>query len=194
MITIFRNARRCFNNGQRQGKLIFFFDVVTHINSITNVYAKLSQVQTVLIVIMENRSFDHMLGHLSLPSFNCSDGDGLSNDAGWLQRLTNLDNGSAIQPFLSLDPYDMPDNFDSPHEQPNTACNLGTLQNNVHLMDGFATAIPNAVSTDPEIRRLVMNYFRSEQVPMSHFLRRTLPFATMSTMKCHLRKIWFMTD
>jgi phospholipase C len=131
--------------------------------------AKLDAIKTIVVVMMENRSFDHMLGYLSLPPFNRTDVDGLKNDATWLAQFTNSDNGRAIQPFLNLDSYDMPDDFDPPHERPNMAANLGTLQNNVYPMNGFVSAIPSSVSTNPDVRKLVMSYFGAEQVPISHF-------------------------
>jgi len=129
----------------------------------------LSKIKTIVVVMLENRSFDHMLGYLSLPPFNQSEVDGLSNNPDWLARFTNYDNGQAIPPFPSLDPYDMPDDFDPPHERPNMAGNLGILENNVYPMNGFVSAIPSTVSTNPGVRKLVMSYFGAEQVPMSHF-------------------------
>ena len=131
--------------------------------------AKLDAIKTIVVVMMENRSFDHLLGYLSLPPFNRTDVDGLKTDPAWLAQFTNFDNGRAIQPFLSTDPYDMPDDFDPPHERPNMAANLGTLQNNAYPMNGFVSAIPPTVSTNPDVRKLVMSYFGAEQVPMSHF-------------------------
>jgi hypothetical protein len=104
--------------------------------------AKLDAIKTIVVVMMENRSFDHMLGYLSLPPFNRTDVDGLKTDPAWLAQFTNYDNGQAIKPFLSTDPYDMPGDFDPPHERPNMAGNLGTLQNNVYPMSGFVSAIP----------------------------------------------------
>jgi len=131
--------------------------------------AKLSDIQTIVVVMMENRSFDHILGYLSLPPFNRTDVDGLKTNPAWLAQYTNYDSGQAIQPFLSTDPYDMPDDFDPPHERPNMAGNLGNINNNVYPMNGFVNSIPNSVSTNPNIRKLVMSYFGADQVPMSHF-------------------------
>ena len=131
--------------------------------------ARLDAINTIVVVMMENRSFDHMLGYLSMPPFNRTDVDGLKNDPAWMAQFTNYDNGRAIQPFPSTDPFDMPDDFDPPHERPNMAANLGTLQNNVYPMNGFVSAIPSSVSTNPDVRKLVMSYFGAEEVPMSHF-------------------------
>ena len=44
----------------------------------------LSKIKTIVVVMLENRSFDHMLGYLSLPPFNQSEVDGLSNNPDWL--------------------------------------------------------------------------------------------------------------
>ena len=63
--------------------------------------AKLDAIKTIVVVMMENRSFDHMLGYLSLPPFNRTDVDGLKNDPAWLAQFTNYDNGLAIGRFLA---------------------------------------------------------------------------------------------
>ena len=56
----------------------------------------LSSIKNIVIVMMENRSFDHMLGYLSLDPTNRKDVDGQSLDPDWLKRFTNFDAGSAI--------------------------------------------------------------------------------------------------
>jgi phospholipase C len=132
----------------------------------------LSKIKNLVIVMMENRSFDHMLGYLSLPPFNRADVNGLSTDPAWLAQFTNQDQGQSYPPFLSLDPYDMPDDFDPPHERPNMALNLGPLQNGVYPMNGFVSGIPATASADPEARKLVMSYFGADQVPVSHFFAK----------------------
>jgi phospholipase C len=131
--------------------------------------ANLDQIKNIVVVMMENRSFDHMLGYLSLPPFNRTDVNGLSADPGWLNRYANQDSGRAVQSFLSTDPYTLPPGFDPPHERPNVAAHLGPLQNNLYPMNGFVGAIPQTVSADPDIRRLVMAHFGAEQAPINHF-------------------------
>jgi phospholipase C len=42
----------------------------------------LNLIKTIVVVMMENRSFDHMLGYLSLPPSNRKDVDGQSLDLG----------------------------------------------------------------------------------------------------------------
>src|SRR5580700_7003022 len=97
----------------------------------------LSSIKTIVVVMMENRSFDHMLGYLSLPPFSRTNVNGLSADAAWLNRYSNQDNGRAVQSFLSTNPYTLPAGFDPPHERPNVADHLGPLQNNAYPMNGF---------------------------------------------------------
>jgi phospholipase C len=132
----------------------------------------LSKIKNIVVVMMENRSFDHMLGYLSLAPFNRSEIDGLSADLGWVAQYTNADQGQPYKPFLNPNPYDMPDDFDPPHERSNVAANLGPLQNNKYPMNGFVSSIPATVSADPDIRKLVMGYFGAEQAPMNDFFAR----------------------
>jgi phospholipase C len=122
--------------------------------------------------MMENRSFDHMLGYLSLPPFNRNDVDGQSNDTAWLARFTNIDKDQPLQPFLSTNPYSLPNKFDPPHERPYVAQHLGTLQNGQYPMTGFPSAIPDSVSADPTVRRLVMSYFGAQQAPTNDFFAK----------------------
>jgi phospholipase C len=50
----------------------------------------LNQIETIVIVLMENRSFDHMLGYLSHPQYgNRAKVEGQRSDAGWLAQFTN---------------------------------------------------------------------------------------------------------
>jgi len=128
----------------------------------------LGLIKNMVIVMMENRSFDHMLGYLSLPPFS-NRVEGLSTDPAWLEQFTNFDQGQSYQPFLNPNPYDMPADFDPPHERSNMAANLGQLQNDKYAMNGFVSGIPANVSTDPAIRKLVMGYFGAIQVPTNHF-------------------------
>jgi phospholipase C len=129
----------------------------------------LDKIKNVVIVMMENRSFDHMLGYLSLPPFNRADVAGQSLDPAWLSQFTNFDAGQASQPFLSTNPYTMPNSFDPPHERPNVAAQIDPRQDNSFPMNGFISAIPTKVSNDPAVRNLVMSYFGAEQAPINQF-------------------------
>jgi len=130
----------------------------------------LDKIKTVVIVILENRSFDHMLGYLALPPFSRPAVDGLSTDPAWLARFTNLDQGRSFVPTQSDYPYALPAGFDPPHERSNVAAQLGARAGGAYPMNSFMSAIPTAVSAEPETRRLVMSYFGPQEVPMTNFL------------------------
>jgi phospholipase C len=131
--------------------------------------ADLSDIKNIVVVLMENRSFDHMLGYLSLPPFNRTDVDGQSSDPGWLAQFANADGGQVFQAFHNQEPYYLPAGFDPPHQREYVACHLGAPANGRYPMNGFVGTIPQSVSSNPEHRRLVMGYFGAEEVPISNF-------------------------
>jgi phospholipase C len=144
----------------------------------------LDQIRTVVIVMMENRSFDHMLGYLSLPPFSRRDVDGQSTDPNWLRQFTNYDTGQGFQPFLSKNPDSMPASFDPPHERDNVAAQIDPRQDKTYPMNGFVSAIPPSASTDPGVRSLVMSYFGAAQAPMNDFFAKN--FAVCDRWFCSL--------
>jgi phospholipase C len=131
--------------------------------------ALLDPVKNIVILMMENRSFDHMLGYLSLANGGRTDVDGLHDDPAWLQAHANMDHGAAVTPFLSTNPYTMPASFDPPHERPNVAANLGDPNGPPYPMNGFVGGIPDTVSSDPNVRKLTMSHFSRDQVPINDF-------------------------
>lgn len=132
--------------------------------------ADFDKIKTIVVVMMENRSFDHMLGYRSLPPLN-GDVNGQRNDAAWLKQFTNVDvGGQEFHPFHSDNPYSLPDKFDPPHQRSDVAKHLGELNDGVYPMNGFVGAIPLKVSAKPDDRRLVMGYFGAKEAPMTHFL------------------------
>ena len=134
--------------------------------------ANLDSINTIFIVMMENRSFDHMLGYLTMPPASRSDIDGQSVDPAWLTKFTNFDGGNAIQPFLNADPHTMPDEFDPPHERNNIAAQIDPRQDGSYPMNGFVHAIPPAITTNQTVRNLVMSYFGASQAPINDFFAR----------------------
>src|SRR5882762_329621 len=109
----------------------------------------LNDIKTVVIVLMENRSFDHMLGYLSLPPYNRTDVEGQSIDPAWLAKFANPDSNQAFKAFHNDDPYYLPPGFDPPHQRDDVANHLGALSNGRYPMNGFVGAIPQDVSTNP---------------------------------------------
>src|ERR1035438_7371159 len=85
----------------------------------------LNDIKNIVMLMMENRSFDHLLGYLNLPGSGRTDVDGLEADPAWLAGHANPDGATMNPPYLSDDPYSMPAKFDPPHERTNVEANLG---------------------------------------------------------------------
>lgn len=70
-------------------------------------------VDTIVVVIMQNRSFDHVLGHLRSPQFgNRQEVRGIE-DINNLNYLNSNNDGQGIAPFWT---DDTPLNSDLPHD------------------------------------------------------------------------------
>jgi phospholipase C len=77
----------------------------------------LDKIKTIVVVMMENRSFDHLLGYRSLPPLN-ADVDGHSADPQWKSQVANVDiDGTKTAPFQNTNPYSLPPGFDPPHQR-----------------------------------------------------------------------------
>jgi hypothetical protein len=59
----------------------------------------------------------------------------------------------------------MPNDFDPPHERSNIAAQIDPRQDDSFPLNGFVSAIPPKISTNPEIRKLVMSYFGGTMRP-----------------------------
>jgi phospholipase C len=127
--------------------------------------ANLDVIQTVVILMMENRSFDHMLGYLSLPKYagsypSAKDVNGLRDDQDWLNSVANQWQGHSYFPIALADPH-IPD---PPHERSNIAIQLGTPVNGKFPLDGFIKSASGASD--------VMNYQTPATVPITDFFAR----------------------
>ena len=98
-----------------------------------------ARIDTFVILMMENRSFDHMLGHLRLPDF------GGRADVDGLTALDNPDygnpraNGRVVYPFIA--PDDAPLAGDLPHERQEVAAQLAyAAAAGGYVMNGFVKA------------------------------------------------------
>jgi len=130
----------------------------------------LSPIQTIVVVLMENRSFDHMLGYRNLAPLNIAV-DGQQDDPAWKNQVANFDkSGQVVEPFHHNNPYSLPKNFDPPHQRTDVTAHLGVFKGGKYPMDGFVSNIPDKVSTVPDERRLVMGFFGADEVPMTDFL------------------------
>lgn len=136
--------------------------------------ANLEDIHTIVIVMMENRSFDHMLGYLSLPDYGRKNVDGLKLDAAT----------SALHPawppeFVVPGPYTpfrLPDPRaplpgDPPHERRNIATQMGTpgQAQSTYPMKGFVQSYPGTININGNDMPVVMGYFTGEDLPTYHF-------------------------
>ncbi len=127
-------------------------------------------VDTLVLLMMENRSFDHMLGHLGLPQFsNGTKVDGLDP-----KKIASGAYGNPYQGMV-YDPFAMKDGplvSDLPHERDRIA--QQTAQSKVSGtfgMNGFVDAYfgytnGQFVTKHPD----PMGYFEPDQVPITRFL------------------------
>jgi phospholipase C len=131
----------------------------------------LNLIKTIVVVMMENRSFDHLLGYLSLPPFNWPNIDGLQSTQDWILKASSIYDGAAFPPFELTDPYDLMA-ADPPHERDNIAVQMGTEANGAFPLNGFVsnyTAAKGANPVKPGDKIPVMGYFTAEDVPVTDF-------------------------
>jgi phospholipase C len=123
--------------------------------------SSLDQIDTIIILMMENRSFDHMLGYLSLAKYGGrTDVNGLRGDQAWHDQVANSWQGHKYWPI----PLGEPRIPDPPHERLNIELQLGGRTAGISPLDGFVAS----ASGDSE----VMNYQTPDQVPMLDFFAR----------------------
>ncbi len=127
--------------------------------------SNLDLIDTIVFIVMENRSFDHMLGYLNLPGPSRIALEGLQADPTWLRQHAN----SGIEPFefaaqLIEDP---------PHERATIAIQLGAppTPGGPCPMNGFVESYRRR-DPPPDRDSLVMGYYTAASVPMFDFLAR----------------------
>lgn len=131
----------------------------------------LDMIKTIVVVMMENRSFDNLLGYLSLGPSARNNVEGLGRTADWRDRFASTYKGEKYLPFLLTDPYDVID-ADPPHERDPIAVQMGTAVSGVFPMNGFVTNYATAKGAKPPTpgsEPPVMGYFTAEQAPVSAF-------------------------
>jgi phospholipase C len=122
-------------------------------------------VDTVVLVMMENRSFDHMLGHLSF--------EGLKPVNGLKAPLDQYRNVYQGEPYPAFTMQDGMLPFDLPHDSPEIATQLAwSPANKRFTMGGFVKAYAQKTGWTPGTRPEPMGIFLSDQVPMTSFLAR----------------------
>src|SRR6185437_8375607 len=124
--------------------------------------AALDQIDNVVIVMLENRSFDHMLGYLNLPGSGRIALEGVQADATWLAQHAN----SGVAPYpITAQTID-----DPPHESATIALQIGqaAAPGGPLPMDGFVASYQKR-DPPPADPRLVMGYYSAASVPVFDF-------------------------
>lgn len=134
-------------------------------------------VKTIVVCMLENRSFDHLLGWMSLPPYGTrTDVDGLTGGIDGNRRLQRFEYenpaGGQLYPPQILD-RDVPLATDLPHGRDRVAAQMHfDPHNGKHLMDGFAQAYFDQFASRggaPES----MSMFPPSLIPMTSFLARS---------------------
>jgi phospholipase C len=126
-----------------------------------------ASIDTIVIVMMENRSFDHLLGPLRMAEYGGrTDIDGIDNLAN-VDWGNNSQNGTLIQPFLATDG---PFTADLPHERAPVATQLAKSNIAGYTMTGFVRAYENATGTSGNLRPPPMGLLTPGQIPITSFL------------------------
>jgi phospholipase C len=125
------------------------------------------RIDTVILVMLENRSFDHLLGHLTYERL-MADVDGLEQD---LAKYANPYGGRSYQPFQMPD---RPLAYDLPHEWNEVDVQLArSAVTETYDMNGFVEAYAASTGTKPKQKADPMGFFPSKTVPISSFLARS---------------------
>lgn len=128
----------------------------------------LDNIETFVVLMMENRSFDHMLGYLSLTGRNVN---GLSSDAAWQNNFINTHAGQSY-PIHPLGAQ-VTSISDPPHDrgpiatQIKTPCASGGCPELGGFVQSYATRSPA-----PRNLADVMGYYDASSLPTYDFLAR----------------------
>lgn len=125
----------------------------------------LDKVKTIVLLMFENRSFDHMLGHLKRQGIN-TNVNGLNDP---LTDFTNLYKGGSFPVFPIRENVEM--DSDLPHGRDQVALQIAKhpLTGNF-TMGGFVQTYADLTNRDPNKECEPMGFFESALVPSSSFL------------------------
>ncbi len=126
---------------------------------------QLAEIETIFIVMLENRSFDHILGYLSLPPCN-RDVEGIRQ--AWSSNYVNQFKGVTYAPWHRSDPY-IP--VDPPHERGDISVQMGGPIPNAP-MGGFVESYASDSRVTADGRGDVMGYYTPAELPVTDFLAR----------------------
>jgi phospholipase C len=125
-------------------------------------------VDTIVIMMFENRSFDHLLGHLSLPQFGGrTDVDGITDLASPAFR-NPAQNGTMESPFLVKDAAFAED---LPHERDFVATQLAVARlTGTATMTGFVRAYEQFTESTGVLNPPPMQILTPDSLPATSFL------------------------
>ncbi len=127
----------------------------------------LDNIDTIVLVMFENRSFDHFLGHLSYDKLQ-TQADGLLSPLSQ-EQYENLYKGTSYKPFRI--PKDINLEADLPHEFDAVDTQLAKSDvTGAFTMSGFVEAYAKATGSNPNTQADPMGFFSASQVPISSFL------------------------
>jgi phospholipase C len=131
----------------------------------------LNDIDTIVVVIMENRSFDHVMGYLaSASAVPPMPVEGVRDDSAWQSRWTNQCQGKAypLHPLAA----DVQTIDDPPHEEKTIAVQINTpTSSGSPRMGGFVDSYFMQKNPPPD-PSLVMGYYRKDAVPIFDFFAR----------------------
>jgi phospholipase C len=125
----------------------------------------LENIKTIVLLMFENRSFDHMLGHLSFDKIN-PNVKGLSSP---LSQFPDVDDTVTYNPFRFKADVEL--STDLPHEMGFVKTQLDkSPANGQFLMDGFVKAYRAFTGAQTSPKPDPMGFFSAAQVPITSFL------------------------
>ncbi len=131
----------------------------------------LSDIDTIVIVIMENRSFDHLMGYLaSAAAAPPMPVEGIQDGPAWQNQWTNHSQGNAypLHPLAA----DVQTIDDPPHEEKTIAIQINTpTSSGSPRMGGFVDSY-FMQKNPPRDPTLVMGYYQRDAVPVFDFFAR----------------------
>ena len=133
----------------------------------------LNDITKFVIVILENRSFDHACGYLSLKDAGPPmPVEGLQDDPAWQGQFDNDDHDGTPRKIFRLPPTTQ-NITDPPHEDNNidVQINTPTRGGAAKTMGGFVKSYWDATPRPPD-RSLVMGYYDKSAVPVFDFFAR----------------------
>ena len=132
----------------------------------------LQDIETIVFVMLENRSFDHMLGYLSTAAGNPPLAvEGLRDDPDWLGARANSYAGTRY-PIHALGP-EAQALADPPHDHTSVALQIGTPSQpgGPAPMDGFVASYMTRRQAPPD-PSAVMGHYTGAAVPVFDFFAR----------------------